>query len=179
MSTADHATQLLAALPPGATVLELGCLRWEANRPTHHAHLLPEGVTHVRSDVTNGTDVDVPADAHDLAPFPDNHFDAVLAFSVWEHLARPWIAADAVRRVLKPGGFVYVDTHQTFPLHGYPHDYFRFSTEALSVLFDDGWGTVEQGYALPCRIDHRGQCPVWNTAAEAFLHVQHLARKLQ
>lgn len=177
MTPADDAERLLAALPAGSKVLELGTLRWEEDRPTHHAHLIPDGVTHVRSDVTAGTDVDVPADAHDLAPFDDGTFDAVIAFSVWEHLARPWVAADAVRRVLKPGGFAYIDTHQTFPVHGYPHDYFRFTTEAMAVMFDDGWETLASGYALPCKIDHLGQVPVWNDAAEAFLHVLHLARK--
>jgi 2-polyprenyl-3-methyl-5-hydroxy-6-metoxy-1,4-benzoquinol methylase len=45
-------------------------------------------------------------------------FDALVAVAVFEHLERPWIAAKEVARVLKPGGFAYVSTHQTFPLHG-------------------------------------------------------------
>lgn len=179
MTTQDVAIDMLAALPAGARVLELGCLRWEEDRPTHHARWIPDGVEHIKSDVVDGVDVDVAADAHDLAPFADATFDAVVACSVWEHLARPWIAADAVRRVLKPGGFAYIDTHQTFPIHGYPHDYFRFTTEAMAVMFGDGWETVAAGYDYPCRIDHLGQVDVWNDAAEAFLHVSHIARRVE
>lgn len=175
----DTAVAMLAALPAGSRVLELGCLRWEPDRPTHHARWIPAGVEHVKSDVTAGVDVDVPADAHDLAPFPDESFDAIVACSVWEHLERPWIAATAARRALKPGGFALIDTHQTFPIHGYPHDYFRFTTEAMGVLFGDGWETIDSGYAFPCHIDHLGQMAVWNDAAEAFLNVQHLTRRAE
>lgn len=152
-------------------ILELGTLRWETN-PTHHLEWAPPGSTYVMSDVAAGTDVDVVADAHDLSPFPAATFDAVVCCSVWEHLARPWLAAQAVARVLKPAGMAYVSTHQTFPLHGYPNDYWRFSTEALDVLFTDaGLERVETGYGYPAAIVPGPEVTRWNTAAPAWLNV--------
>ena len=38
-------------------------------------------------------------------------------------------------KTLKIGGWLFLNTVQTFPLHSFPNDYFRFSTEALSALF--------------------------------------------
>lgn len=170
----DHVTpefvKLIGRLQHPA-ILELGTKRWEA-APTHHLEWAPHGSTYVMSDIEEGVDVDVVADAHDLAAFPDDAFDAVIAVSVWEHLARPWIAAQQVARVLKPGGIAYIATHQSFPLHGYPSDYFRFSTEALWVLFGDaGLDMLVSGYAYPCTITPPVEVTRWNPDAWSFLNV--------
>jgi len=153
-------------------VLELGTRRWNTTRSTHHAAWLPADATHVMSDVTDGLDVDVVADAHTLAPFAAKTFDAVIAVSVWEHLQHPWVAATAAARVLKPGGLLYVATHHTFPVHGYPSDYTRWTDEGLKALFDAPlWDVNLAGYSYPCKIVPPADVTVWNTAAEAFLNV--------
>ncbi len=48
-------------------------------------------------------------DAYDL-PYRDRWFDLVLLNNVWEHVPDPLRLLAAVRRVLKPGGFVIVST---------------------------------------------------------------------
>jgi len=65
-----------------------------------------------------------------------NEYDAVWSNAVFEHLRYPWLVAKEVLKVLKPGGVVFVITHQTFKLHGYPYDYYRFSARALESLFE-------------------------------------------
>lgn len=158
-------------------VLELGTLRWESHTPTHHKAWFPDA-TWTLSDWEAGTDVDVVADAHDLAPFPDDSFDALVACSLLEHVARPWLVLQAMARVLRPGGHLLVTTHQTFPLHGYPDDYFRFSTSAMRVLAEDaGLEVARVEHMFPCKIIPPKIVPVWNTAAEAFLNVELFARK--
>jgi SAM-dependent methyltransferase len=124
------------------------------------------------SDVTDGLDVDVVADAHDLAPFATSSFDAYIAVSVYEHLRQPWVAAKAAHRVLKNGGTLLVVTHQTFPIHGYPSDFFRFSDVALASIFEDaGFKIIDGGYQYPCQITPPPEVTRWNTAAPAFLNV--------
>jgi SAM-dependent methyltransferase len=86
----------------------------------------------------------VTADLHVLPQDWARRFDALVAVAVFEHLERPWIAAKEVARVLKPAGWCYISTHQTFPLHGYPSDFFRFSKEALALIFCDADLHVEE-----------------------------------
>lgn len=168
---------MLAALS-GPTVLELGTLRWQGDLPTHHRAWAPDACTYVMADIAPGTDVDIVADAHDLAPFADECFDVVIAASVWEHLARPWLAAQAVARVLRPGGLAYIATHQSFPLHGYPSDYTRWSSHGLTVLFEDaGLVVIEVGYAYPCKIIPPAEVTRWNPEAEAYLNVAGIWQK--
>jgi SAM-dependent methyltransferase len=159
-------------------VLELGTLRSNAAKATHHAAWLPPGATHVMSDLFPGEDVDVVADAHSLAPFEDESFDALIAVSVWEHLSKPWIAAEAAARVLRPGGLLYVATHHTFPVHGYPSDYTRWTDEGLKSLFDAPlWKDQVAGFSYPCTIVPPSVVKIWNVAAPAFLNVDVFAIK--
>jgi SAM-dependent methyltransferase len=153
-------------------VLEMGTLRWEADRPTHHLAWAPHASEFVMTDVDAGTDVDVVSDAHTMSRQVPGTFDAVISVSVWEHLKRPWIAAQEVAKVLNAGGIAFVCTHHTFPLHGYPHDYFRFSDAALATMFEDaGMVTMDAGYQYPCRIIPPSEVTRWNTAAESYLNV--------
>ena len=169
--------ELLAMVAP--RVLELGTMRSEAPNPTHHQEWAPQAKEYVMSDFADGLDVDVIADAHDLKPFKRAYFDALIAVSVWEHLTRPWIAAQAVGRVVKPGGIIFICTHQTFPLHGYPNDYFRFSSPALGLIFEDaGFEILEAGYQYPCSIHPPAEVTRWNDAAESFLNVAVFARRV-
>jgi len=155
------------------SVLEMGTLRWEESRPTHHKDEVPNAGMYVMTDVAPGTDVDIVSDAHTMSKdLAGMKFDAIISVSVWEHLKRPWVAANELAECLKPGGFAMVMTHQTFPVHGYPDDYFRFSDMAMNVLFEDaGLVTIESGYEYPCKIVPPKEVTRWNTAAPSFLNV--------
>ena len=141
-------------LGTSASVLEIGTKQSIEGRGTHSHHAFPNIQRHnyVMADVEPGADVDVVANLHDLPTDWSDRFEAVIASAVFEHLERPWIAAKEVARVLAPGGFCYIATHQTFPLHAYPSDFFRFSREALSLIFSDaGLRIVDVAY------EHRSQ----------------------
>ena len=159
-------------------VLELGTLQSEPGRSTHHAAWLPEGSTHVKSDIEAGPDVDVVADAHDLeSVFGREAFDVLIAVSVWEHLERPWIAARELHAIMYEGAIAYICTHQTFPIHAYPSDFFRFSDDGLAALFDwAGFEVLAKSYAYPCTIVPPPEITVWNPAAPAFLNVDVCVR---
>lgn len=185
LRTGDHiASQAqirLSELRAPAGVLELGTKQSQPGRSTHHGDWIPDGVSHIRSDFDDGADVDVLADCHHLDDvFGPASFDAVLAASVWEHLERPWVAADQLAHVTRSGGFVWVATHQTFPIHGYPSDYFRFSDVALASLFrDELWSDVRAGYSGRCRIIPPDEVARtnWNPGAPCWLHVSVIATR--
>lgn len=157
-------------------VLEVGTRRWGPN-PTHHRALFPNA-DYVMADFMNGLDVDVVSDLHDLKEFPDDSLDGFYAASVFEHVEFPWVAAGAIYRVLKPGAWMYVATHHTFPVHGYPHDYSRWTDRGLDALFRwAGFDVVTAKMNTRCKIQKPAEVPVWDEFAPAFIGVSVFARK--
>ena len=165
-------------------VLELGSRRSDPERSTVHRGELSAAnpaSSHVGADFEAGIDVDVVVDAHRLADrIPQASFDAFIAASVFEHLRWPWLAVLELNKVLRPGGFGYVQSHHTFPLHGYPDDYWRFSTEAWAALFciETGWELIQTDYAYPCRIEPCDPIEVWSPEHVAYLNSHCFVRKI-
>jgi SAM-dependent methyltransferase len=70
-------------------------------------------------------------------PFADASFDAIVSDQVLEHVrGSPFVAFDESFRVLKPGGLVCHTTCFINPIHQYPHDYWRYTPEALRLLVE-------------------------------------------
>jgi SAM-dependent methyltransferase len=74
------------------------------------------------------------ADAHSL-PFEDNTFGYVYSMAVFEHLHSPWLAAEEIHRILKPGGKAFVITAFMQHMHGYPNHYFNMTLSGLKQIF--------------------------------------------
>lgn len=163
---------------PAPVVAELGTLRSIPTRSTRHDVWTPHARRHVGIDIQAGLDVDVVADVHRLADIVgDEQYDAVVSCSSFEHFKYPHLAAHQIMRTLKPGGLVFVQTHQTFPLHAYPFDYFRFSIEALAGLFGTRMGVevLAVDYEFPAVISNEAD-PLLSQNP-AFLNSRLLAVK--
>jgi predicted SAM-dependent methyltransferase len=89
----------------------------------------------INTEVFNYPTTDIVCDGDNL-PFKDNSFDVVLSLAVLEHVKNPWIHANEMIRVLKPGGIVYADVPFLQPYHGYPHHYYNMTTAGLQNLFE-------------------------------------------
>jgi SAM-dependent methyltransferase len=84
-------------------------------------------------------------------------YDAIMSTSVFEHLIMPWKAAIEINRLLKPGGYVFIHTHQSIGMHDLPWDYFRFSDTSWKGIFNRATGfeivsaaMQDMMYVLPC-----------------------------
>lgn len=122
-------------------VLELGTRRSDPERSTRHADWIPHASEYVGSDIEAGADVDLVADVHRLTSVTGTEqFDVVISCSTFEHFKYPHLAAHEILKALRVGGLLFVQTHQTFPLHAHPYDYFRFSREAMAGLFGASMG---------------------------------------
>lgn len=128
--------ELLHAMPPGV-VLEIGSrARSGITRKSVVGHHKYVGI-----DILPGPNVDVVGDAHELSQtFADRRFVAAFSFSVFEHLAMPWKAVLELNRVLEDGGLVFTQTHQTWPIHEEPWDFWRFSQHSWRPLFNSATG---------------------------------------
>ncbi len=78
--------------------------------------------------------------------FDDESFDFILSDQVLEHIqGSPRQAIDECYRVLRPGGIAIHTTCFLNPIHGAPHDYWRFTPFALSFLHANWREVIEVG----------------------------------
>lgn len=109
---------------------------------------LGSGVKEIREDVINidffpFTNVDIVADITDL-PIVDQSIDAVICEFVLEHLPNPERVIDEIKRVLRPGGVIYVSVPFVASFHSSPNDFFRWSKQGLRILLKD-FQEIESG----------------------------------
>ena len=128
-----------------------------------------------------GSDAPLVGEAQERgALFKAESFDIVMSTSAFEHLAMPWKAVLGINAVMKTGGLLFIRSHQTFPLHEQPFDYWRFSDETWKALLNSatGFEIIHAGMAGPCRI--AGCRPEsWSVPRDqaAYLDSAVLARK--
>lgn len=99
----------------------------------------------VQIDIAPCPNVDILCDAQAL-PFVDSCFDLVMSFSALEHIANPFLATAEIKRVLKPGGIIYVDAPQIVAEHGYPSHFFNMTRFGLRKLFE---GMTLEAHSVP------------------------------
>ena len=68
-------------------------------------------------------------------PLRSASVDLVLSTEMLEHCPEPARVAGEVHRVLRPGGILVLTTPFVYVLHGWPHDYYRFTATGLQHLF--------------------------------------------
>lgn len=176
-SPLDEWKLYVAVVPHRPTILLCGAKQWDDSPVVDHRRHFPLG-DWVTTDIEAGDGVDLVHDLQNMWQETDRKFDGIFCPAVLEHIQRPWTAVHSMAQMLLPGGVLYIQTHQTFPLHGYPNDHFRFSTDALETLCrDSGLDPVFSGYDGPCTITPGGDATRWNVVAEAWLNVTICAQK--
>lgn len=114
-------------------------------------------------DLYEGENVDIAGDAHKLSSYFEEgkKFDLIFCLNVFEHLAMPWIVAEEMNKLLKPGGCVFVITHYAFSSHERPWHFFQFSEQALKCLFPKSAGIecIEAGCFAPIKGEFSQSAP--------------------
>lgn len=99
------------------------------------------------AELLNGASYEVapnaPAvDVQDLSSYPAEGFDVVILDEILEHVARPWLAVEEVRRILKPGGCLITSSPFLIAEHRMPKDYWRFTKDGYQVLLEN-YSTID------------------------------------
>lgn len=108
--SARHVTFLTAGLPNGARVLDVGCGRGMILGALADRGYEVHGIE-VSERAAHGADSRAfvrIAQTVDEADYPDCHFDQVIIWHVFEHLADPRGTLETILRILKPGGRLIV-----------------------------------------------------------------------
>jgi SAM-dependent methyltransferase len=85
------------------------------------------------------TQSDIEADFLDLAnihPIQDS-FDLAFSFDTLEHVRQPFDFCNNLGKIVKPEGYVYLQTVFSWSYHPSPKDFFRFSPDGLIECFKD------------------------------------------
>lgn len=112
------------------SVLDVGC----AHKP-YYPFFARTGCRYIGAEIFDGQFVDAVWQAGSPLPFKDGEFDVAISTQVLEHAADPKHVIAETRRVLKPGGRIFFSAPFAWETHDYPADYWRFSEQALRLLF--------------------------------------------
>jgi SAM-dependent methyltransferase len=138
------AEDALALLGPPDPVVEFGARQVEAGQ-ARDADLRPlfAGRDYTGTDLFPGPGVDRVEDLRRLS-LADDSVGTAICLETLEHCDDPLAACRELARVVGPGGVAIVSAPFLLGIHGYPHDYFRFTPDGLRSMlggFDAVWAT--------------------------------------
>jgi SAM-dependent methyltransferase len=123
-------------------VVDLGC-----GPMPYRQEVTGQGCRYVGVDWPNsvhGVAPDVASDLNTAINLPSDYADAVICFSVLEHLHRPTTMLAECWRILKPGSAFYIEVPFQWHVHEAPFDYYRFTRYGLERLLKDaGFEEIE------------------------------------
>lgn len=133
-------------------ILEIGSYQVEGQSELINLRGLFPGKQYTGVDFRAGPGVDCVASVESL-PQADASVGTVLALSCFEHVQQFWRGFEEVYRVLRPDGVFVVASPFYFRVHDFPHDYWRFTPEAMDFLLRNyparllGWHGAERRMA--------------------------------
>lgn len=123
---------------PKAKVLELGSYDVNGSLRSH----APKSTKYIGLDLEAGPGVDFVVEPGKPWPVEDDHFDLVLASSVFEHDPMFWLTFLQMVKKVRTGGYIYISAPSNGSVHRYPEDHWRFYPDSGLAL--ERWA-VSQG----------------------------------
>jgi hypothetical protein len=122
--------------PDNQLIVELGACSVNGSLRDHQ----PPGSRYIGLDIEAGPSVDVVIENSLILPFADSEADCVVSSSTFEHDKFFWQTFLELCRIIKPGGFLYLNSPSNGEFHRYPSDYWRFYPDAGRGL--EEWATT-------------------------------------
>ena len=101
----------------------------------------------VNVDIQDKRGIHCVCDVHHV-PFAESTFDIVVLSAVLQYCRNPYQVSEELFRVLKPGGVIYVDAPFVQAYCPDTNDLFRFSKDALQVIFTN-FKILQSDTAIP------------------------------
>lgn len=120
-------------LPIQEPIYEFGSLQVPGQEGFADLRPLFPNKEYVGCDMREGPGVDKVLNLHHLDLEPESA-GAVLMLDTLEHVEFPRKAMEETYRVLRPGGICLISSVMNFPIHEYPHDFWRFTPQGFKSL---------------------------------------------
>jgi 2-polyprenyl-3-methyl-5-hydroxy-6-metoxy-1,4-benzoquinol methylase len=98
------------------------------------SNLAPTGIEVETIDIDSQYKPTYVGDICAKTSIPNAYFDAVFCTEVLEHVSNPFLAINEIRRVLKPGGYLFASSPFGFRIHGPLPDNWRISEHGWREL---------------------------------------------
>ena len=116
-------------------------------------------------DCTDGKGVDLLMPDPYAIPLANEFADAVVSTSCFEHVEFFWLLFLEMIRVVKVGGYIYIDAPSAGPFHAHPVDCWRFYPQAGLAL--QKWAE-RQGYSVKLVETYTLDTGEWNDWVAIF-----------
>ena len=88
-------------------------------------------------DVYPSATADIIISPNTNLPLKDSTLDGLCCLAVLEHVEDPFFVAAEIKRLVKPGGRIFIDWPFLQPVHGYPSHYYNATVMGLRRMFED------------------------------------------
>lgn len=146
-------------LVDNATVVDFGA--YDVNgtlKPIFAKH------NYIGIDMSEGPNVDIVCD-NSKTPFENNTIDVVVSSSCFEHDECFWETFLEMCRIIKEGGYIYINAPSAGDYHGYPGDCWRFYKDSWSALAK--WAN-KNGYVIDLVYSHVEPTGHWKDSIGVF-----------
>lgn len=127
---AEHTA--LSSVILNGSVLDLG-----GERDAEYLACIKGAFTVTAVNIDPAAKPDIIHDLEKPLPIPDATYDHVLLINVLEHIFDYRALLKEAIRVVRPGGSVVIVVPFLFPIHPSPHDFWRFTGEALRRVCEE------------------------------------------
>jgi len=125
----EFADDYAETLAPGSIVIDFGS--YSVNGDLRH--IFEPKFKYIGIDQSEGPNVDIVCNNR-KTPFENNYADMIISSSCFEHDDCFWMTFLEMCRILKPGGFIYINAPSAGPYHGHPGDCWRFYKDSWKAL---------------------------------------------
>jgi SAM-dependent methyltransferase len=112
-------------------VLDIGGKNWNGSLRDFFEKL---GMKYICVDIESDSSVDIVVKPGDKLPFDNGSIDLIVSTSCFEHDPCFWITFKEMTRIIKLGGFIYVNAPTNGVYHCCPGDNWRFYSDAGQAL---------------------------------------------
>lgn len=120
-------------LPIRSTIYEFGAWLPEGQEDLANLRNIFPGFEYVGCDMREGNGVDRVLNLHEIA-LDDGCVGTVICCDTMEHVEYPRQAVNEIYRILDSSGIALFTSVMDFPIHSFPHDYWRFTPEGFRSL---------------------------------------------